>query len=71
MVITSQYGYWPDGQGLDVPMLDREVAAGFLLERTGAAGEERAAGELAGELGGLPLALEQAAADMQATAGDR
>ena len=40
------------GQGLDVPMLDREVAAGFLLERTGAAGEEQAAGELADELGG-------------------
>jgi hypothetical protein len=66
VVITSQYGYWPGGRGLDVPMLDRDVAAGFLLERTGAAGEERAAGELAGELGGLPLALEQAAAYMQA-----
>ncbi len=67
VVITSQYGYWPGGLGLDVPMLDREVAAGFLLTRTGAAGEEQAAGELADELGGLPLALEQAAAYMQAS----
>jgi hypothetical protein len=75
VVITSRYGYWPGGQSLDVPMLDREVAAGFLLERTGAtgtertgaAGEKQAAGELADELGGLPLALEQAAAYMQAT----
>ena len=48
-------------------MLDRAVAAGFVLDRTGAlAREEAAAGELAGELGGLPLALEQAAAYMQA-----
>ncbi len=67
VVITSQYGYWPGGRGLDVPMLDREVAAGFLVKRTGAAEEEQAAGELADELGGLPLALEQAAAYMQAT----
>jgi hypothetical protein len=45
------------------------VAAGFLLTRTGTAGaaEEQAAGELAAELGGLPLALEQAAAYMEST----
>jgi len=67
VVITSQYGYWPGGRGLDVPMLDREVAAGFLLERTGATEEDQAAGELADEVGGLPLALEQAAAYMQAS----
>ena len=68
VVITSQYGYWPGGQALEVPMLDRAVAAGFLLARTGAASaEEAAAGELADELGGLPLALEQAAAYMQAS----
>jgi hypothetical protein len=67
VVITSQYGYWPGGRGLDVPMLNRDVAAAFLLERTGAAGEEQAAGELADELGGLPLALEQAAAYMHAS----
>ena len=50
-------------------MLDRAVAARFLLDRAGAAGpeEEAAALELAGELGGLPLALEQAGAYMQAS----
>ena len=48
-------------------MLDTEAAAGFLLQRTGASGAQQAAGELAEELGGLPLALEQAAAYMHAT----
>jgi hypothetical protein len=54
---------------LEVPVLDQAVAARFLLDRTGAAGagEEAAALELAGELGGLPLALEQAGAYMQAS----
>jgi hypothetical protein len=67
VVITSRYGYWPGGQGLEVPVLDRAAAAGFLLQRTGASGPPQAAGELAEELGGLPLALEQAAAYMHAT----
>ena len=68
VVITSRYAFWPGG-ALEVPVLNREVAAGFLLARTGAAGvaEEQAAGELAAELGGLPLALEQAAAYMEST----
>ena len=43
-----------------------EVAADFLVNRTGDA-DRAAALELAAELGGLPLALEQAAAYMQAT----
>ena len=69
VVLTSQYGYWPGGQALEVPVLDTATAAGFLLARTSATGaaEEAAAEELAAELGGLPLALEQAAAYMQAT----
>jgi len=68
VVITSQFGSWPGREIVEVPMLDRDTSAGFLLDRAGAAGDaERAAAfELAGELGGLPLALEQAGAYMQA-----
>ena len=56
------------GQALEVPVLDTEVAADFLVTRTGDPDQQAAAG-LAGELGGLPLALEQAAAYIQATGG--
>jgi len=65
VLITSRDQIWPPGQVLDVPVLDTEVAAGFLAGRTGDA-DRRAARELAGVLGGLPLALEQAAAYVQA-----
>jgi len=69
VLITSQYANWPGANTLEVPVLERAVAARFLLDRTGAWGttEESAAAELAAELGGLPLALEQAGAYMQAT----
>jgi hypothetical protein len=67
VLITTQDARWPAGQVLDVPVLDNETAAAFLVSRTAAAGQEAAAQELAIELGGLPLALEQAAAYMQAT----
>ena len=68
VVITSQHGFWPGRQQLEVPVLGRDVAAEFLLARTSApSADKRVAGELAGELGGLPLALEQAAAYMQAS----
>jgi hypothetical protein len=70
VLITSRSALWPPGQVLDVPVLDTRTAAGFLVNRTGAAGQEPAARELAIELGGLPLALEQAAAYMQATGRD-
>ena len=66
VLITSRNQIWPRSQALEVPMLDSQVAAEFLVSRTGDA-DRQAALELAGELGGLPLALEQAAAYVQAT----
>jgi hypothetical protein len=66
VLITTQNQHWPPSLALDVPILDVEVAAGFLVSRTGDA-DRRTAWELAGALGGLPLALEQAAAYMQAS----
>ena len=66
VLITSRNQIWPPGQALDVPVLDPQVAAEFLVSRTGDP-DRRAALDLAGELGGLPLALEQAAAYVQAS----
>ena len=66
VLITSRDQIWPPSQALEVPVLDLQVAVGFLVDRTGDT-DRRAALELAGELGGLPLALEQAAAYVQAT----
>ena len=66
VLVTSRNQIWPPGQVLEVPVLDRQVAAEFLTARTGDA-DRRAAVELAAELGGLPLALEQAGAYMQAS----
>jgi hypothetical protein len=68
ILITSQNPYWPPGEALEVPVLGTEVAADFLIERT-LDQDLQIARDLAVELGGLPLALEQAAAYMQA-AGD-
>ena len=65
VLITSQNPNWP-GQVLDVPVLDPDVAAGFLVNRTGDP-DRQTARDLADVLGGLPLALEQAAAYTQAT----
>ena len=66
VLITTQNQHWPRSQALDVHMLGTEVAADFLVKRTG--NPDRAvAQELATVMGGLPLALEQAAAYMQAT----
>jgi hypothetical protein len=68
VLVTSRNQLWPPGQALEVPVLDPQVAAEFLVSRTGDA-DRRAALDLAGELGGLPLALEQAAAYVQASGG--
>jgi Tetratricopeptide repeat len=66
VLITSRNQIWPPGQSLHVPVLDPQMAAEFLGNRTGDP-DRQAAGELADVLGGLPLALEQAAAYVQAT----
>jgi hypothetical protein len=66
VLITSRNALWPPRWGLEVPVLDLEAAAGFLAARTGDTDRQAAAG-LAEAVGGLPLALEQAAAYAQAT----
>jgi Tetratricopeptide repeat len=66
VLITSQDPHWPVAHVIEVPVLARDVAAAFLQARTGSA-EADAARELAAELDGLPLALEQAAAYILAT----
>ena len=66
VLITSRNALWPPGQGLEVPVLDLQVAADFVAARTGDA-DRQAAAALAEAVGGLPLALEQAAAYAQAT----
>ena len=66
VIVTSQDPHWPAGQAVEVPMLDADVAAEFLVNRTGTA-DKNAARDVVGELGGLPLALEQAAAYVEAT----
>jgi Tetratricopeptide repeat len=69
VLVTSRDARWPGGRVLEVPVLEREVAAEFLQGRTGST-DAAAAGELADALGGLPLALEQAAAYMTASGRD-
>jgi Domain of unknown function (DUF4062)/Tetratricopeptide repeat len=68
VLITSRDPFLPPGLALDVPVLGKGIAAEFLVCRTGDTDEQAALG-LAAELGGLPLALEQAAAYIQASGG--
>ena len=44
VLITSQNPIWPPGQALEVPVLDTEVAAEFLVSRTGDPDRQAAAG---------------------------
>ena len=67
VLITSRHGAWGGvAQAVPVKKWPPEVAAEFLLKRTGQP-DASAAGELAGELDYLPLALEQAAAYIEST----
>jgi len=61
VIVTSRISSWPRRyHRLEVPVLDDRQAAGLLMQHAPDADQE-AAEELAGELGGLPLALQQAA----------
>ena len=68
ILITSQNPSWPHGQALEVQLLGPEVAADFVITRTGDQ-DRQAAQELVGVMDRLPLALEQAAAYILATGG--
>jgi hypothetical protein len=68
ILITSQHGLWPAGQGIEVRALDVALAADFLASETGDP-DRAAARDLASELGGLPLALAHAAAYTAAAIG--
>ncbi|GII79792.1 hypothetical protein Sru01_47740 [Sphaerisporangium rufum] len=61
VLVTSRSGHWPSVQSMELPALDGEPAAAFLVERTGQ-DDPAAAAAVAAALGGLPLALEQAGA---------
>ena len=67
VLITSRDPDWP-GRALKVPALVPATAAEFLIARTGDQ-DQQAALDLAVEMGGLPLALEQAAAYLLAVGG--
>jgi tetratricopeptide (TPR) repeat protein len=66
VLITSRNPNWPLALPLDVPVLSRDAAIGFLFEHTGDHDRD-AADAVATYLGDLPLALAQAAAYMTET----
>jgi hypothetical protein len=68
VLVTSRNPDWP-GMELEVPVLALKDAARFLMSRTGS-GDDVSARQLAAELGGLPLALEQACAYMRTSGRD-
>ena len=77
VLVTSRNALWSPGQAVDVPVLSTDVAADFLVKATTVSvdplvsaisdPDRQVASELAVELGGLPLALEQAAAYIRAS----
>ncbi len=71
VIITSRHPHWKGvANPLRVPVWPREESVAFLVRRTGAQSEAMPVAEAAAvaeELGDLPLALEQAAAYVEAT----
>jgi hypothetical protein len=65
VIVTSQDPLWPGRLVTELPVLEHEDAVQFLLNSVGDRDRD-AAGELTDELGGLPLALAQAAGYMNA-----
>lgn len=68
VLISTQYAHWPATQAVEVPVLEQAVASRF-LQVSAQDTDTDTADALAAELGSLPLALEQAAAYIQATGG--
>ena len=68
VLVTTQNQNWRRYQALEVPVLDPGIAADFLVSRTEDP-DQVSARKLAIKLGQLPLALEQAAAYVQAAGG--
>jgi hypothetical protein len=67
VLVTSRWAAWGKwAKPLQLEALQREESVSFLLTRTGT-NDRRAAAALGEELGGLPLALEEAAAYVEAT----
>jgi serine/threonine protein kinase len=67
ILVTSRHQSWRGlAASVAIDVLDRHEAVDFLLRRTGEIDEKQAA-ELSHELGRLPLALEEAAAYIEAT----
>ncbi|KAA3619500.1 MAG: TIR domain-containing protein [Calditrichaeota bacterium] len=70
VILTSRSPNWRGlAQPLSVEVLDRDESVAFLRQRSGC-DDEKGAHEVAEALGDLPLALEQAAAYMEASALD-
>ena len=70
VLVTSRWGAWGKlGSTLRLDVLTREEAVAFLARRTGAT-NQAVLDALAGELGDLPLALEEAAAYLEETPTD-
>jgi hypothetical protein len=67
VLVTSRDASWEQHAALaELEVFTPEEAVAFLLARSGAS-DEQAAGQVAGLLGGLPLALEQAGAYVRET----